>query len=198
MNRYRSLLALVVIGLVAVTAGTGCGKKRPPVVATGQGERGSRTGADRGAGGSERLPSDTGPDVNALEREGASGSDFATSGDPTSESSSPLADVHFDYDSYALSEAAKGTLEKHAGWLQSHRDVKVTVEGHCDERGTVEYNLALGDKRARAAHDYLVSLGVAGDRLSAISLGKERPLDPGHDEAAWAKNRRAHFVVLRR
>ena len=71
------------------------------------------------------------------------------------------------------------------------------VEGHCDERGTVEYNLALGDKRARAVRDHLASLGVPEGRLSAISLGKERPKDPGHDEAAWAKNRRAHFAVSR-
>jgi peptidoglycan-associated lipoprotein len=71
------------------------------------------------------------------------------------------------------------------------------IEGHCDERGTVEYNLALGDKRARAVRDFLVSAGVPEGRLSAISLGKERPKDPGHDEAAWAQNRRAHFAVSR-
>ena len=71
------------------------------------------------------------------------------------------------------------------------------MEGHCDERGTVDYNLALGEQRARAARDYLVGLGVAADRLRVVSYGKERPLDPGHDEAAWAKNRRAHFAVSR-
>ena len=75
--------------------------------------------------------------------------------------------------------------------------MKVTVEGHCDERGTVDYNLALGDQRARAARDYLVSLGVAAERVRVVSLGKERPMDAGHDEAAWAKNRRAHFAVSR-
>jgi peptidoglycan-associated lipoprotein len=196
-HRYASLLGLLALGCLAATAGAGCGHKRAPVVSTSKGGSGSRAGGETGVP-TERLPSDAGPDVNAMDREGARGSDFPSSIDATSESASPLADVLFDYDSYALSEGAKATLEKHAVWLQSHRDVKVTVEGHCDERGTVEYNLALGDKRARAAHDYLVSLGVAADRLNAISLGKERPLDPGHDEAAWAKNRRAHFVVTRR
>ena len=73
----------------------------------------------------------------------------------------------------------------------------MTVEGHCDERGTVDYNLALGEQRARAARDYLVSLGVAAERVRVVSFGKERPLDAGHDEAAWAKNRRAHFALSR-
>ena len=92
---------------------------------------------------------------------------------------------------------ARALLEKHALWLQNHRTARVTVEGHCDERGTVEYNLALGDQRAQAVVSYLVSLGVAADRLKAISYGKERPVDPGHDEAAWARNRRVHFFVTR-
>jgi peptidoglycan-associated lipoprotein len=75
--------------------------------------------------------------------------------------------------------------------------VNITIEGHCDERGTKAYNLALGEKRANAAKEYLVALGVSGSRIATVSYGKERPFDPGHDEAAWAKNRRAHFVVNR-
>jgi peptidoglycan-associated lipoprotein len=105
--------------------------------------------------------------------------------------------VHFDYDRAELSDQARAILEKHALWLQNHRAAKVVVEGHCDERGTVDYNLALGDKRARVAREYLVSLGVAGDRLQTVSYGKEKPLDPGSNEQAWARNRRAHFVVSR-
>ena len=96
-----------------------------------------------------------------------------------------------------LTDEARAILEKHALWLQNHRSAKVAIEGHCDERGTVDYNLALGEQRARAARDYLVSLGVAGDRLTTVSYGKERPLDPASNEAAWAKNRRAHFLVSR-
>ena len=92
-------------------------------------------------------------------------------------------------------DEARSVLEKHALWLQGQRDVRVIVEGHCDERGTVEYNLALGEQRARAVRDYLASLGVAGARLRVVSYGKERPLDPGSDAAAMARNRRAHFNV---
>jgi peptidoglycan-associated lipoprotein len=104
-----------------------------------------------------------------------------------------LEDVFFDYDSAALSGAAKRTLENNAGQLKD-ADANVTIEGHCDERGTIAYNLALGERRAKAAKDYLVSLGVSANRLKIISYGKERPFDPGHTESAWSKNRRAHFV----
>ena len=86
-------------------------------------------------------------------------------------------------------------LESHARWLKRFRSVIVLVEGHCDERGTVEYNLALGERRAMAAYNYLLSLGVAADQLKTISYGKEFPLDPGHTEGAWARNRRCHFVI---
>jgi peptidoglycan-associated lipoprotein len=107
----------------------------------------------------------------------------------------PLADIRFELDSSALSDAARQTLGQHAGWLKAHAGARVTIEGHCDERGTVDYNLALGEHRARAVMEHLVSLGVAAGRLHTVSFGKEKPLDPGSDEAAWAKNRRAHFVV---
>ena len=147
----------------------------------------------------ERAPAqplEEGPDVRAMQGEGAEGTDIAGGALGTGEGG-PLADIHFELDSAALSDEARATLEKHALWLQGHRDVKVTVEGHCDERGTVDYNLALGEQRARAARDYLVSLGVAAERLRVVSYGKERPLDPGNNEAAWARNRRAHFAVSR-
>jgi len=141
-------------------------------------------------------PIDEGPDVRAIGDDYTSGSDLPY-GDPLTGEGGPLEDVHFAYDSANLSDEARGVLEKHALWLQSHRDVRVTVEGHCDERGTVDYNLALGEQRARAARDYLVSLGVAPDRLRTVSYGKERPLDPSGTAEAWAKNRRDHFLVTR-
>jgi peptidoglycan-associated lipoprotein len=133
--------------------------------------------------------------VRSIEGEGASGTDIP--GGAYVGEGGPLADVRFEYDSAALSDEARSVLEKHALWLQGQREVRVIVEGHCDERGTVEYNLALGEQRARAVRDYLASLGVAGARLRVVSYGKERPLDPGSDEAAHAKNRRAHFNVSR-
>lgn len=108
---------------------------------------------------------------------------------------SPLKPVFFDYDSADLSPAAKSALDENAGVLKKFGTWVLTIEGHCDERGTPEYNLALGERRAVAARTYLVALGVAADRLRTVSYGKEFPFDPGKDEAAWAKNRRAHFVI---
>ncbi len=107
---------------------------------------------------------------------------------------SELRTVYFDYDSADLSEDTKAALAANGSWLLSHSDVQVQIEGHCDERGTDEYNLALGDKRAQAVSDFLVSYGVAPDRLTTISYGEEKPTDMGHDESAWAKNRRAEFM----
>lgn len=106
-----------------------------------------------------------------------------------------LRDVNFAFDKYDLSEAAKATLQANANWLQANGSAKVQVEGHCDERGTNEYNMVLGMNRARASFDYLRSLGIAEGRMSTVSYGEELPLDPAHNEEAWAKNRRAHFNV---
>jgi peptidoglycan-associated lipoprotein len=103
--------------------------------------------------------------------------------------------VHFAFDKYNIDPTAAATLKKQAAWLTANPGVKITVEGHCDERGTREYNQALGERRANAARDYLVSLGVAGDRIDTVSFGKERPQDPASSEMAWAKNRRAVSVV---
>ena len=106
-----------------------------------------------------------------------------------------LKDVNYAFDSSALTETAKGILNENASWLKTNADKQVVVEGHCDERGTAEYNMALGERRARAAYDYLRSLGVKETQMSTISYGKELPLDPAHNETAWAKNRRAHFSM---
>ncbi len=108
---------------------------------------------------------------------------------------SPLKPVFFELDSSELSAEAQKTLDDNAATLKKYSTWAVTIEGHCDERGTAEYNLALGERRAIAARAYLVSLGISADRLRIVSYGKEFPFDPGHDEAAFAKNRRAHFVI---
>jgi len=108
---------------------------------------------------------------------------------------SPLKPVFFDLDSDALSADARKALDDNAVLLKRYPGWAVTLEGHCDERGTAEYNLALGERRAVTARAYLVSLGIPADRLRTVSYGKEFPFDPGHDDAAWARNRRAHFVV---
>jgi peptidoglycan-associated lipoprotein len=105
-----------------------------------------------------------------------------------------LRDAYFDFDDASLREDAKAALDGNAKYMESHSGMNVVIEGHCDERGSVEYNLALGEKRARAAKDYLTSYGINASRVTTISYGKERPFDPGHSEESWAQNRRAHFV----
>jgi len=186
-RRTERTAALAVLLLLAACGGG----KRPPALATTPGGEASPTG--------ERpvQPVDEGPDLRAMEGERATGSDLSDWPASFSGEGGPLDDIRFDYDSAALTDAARAALEKHALWLQGHREARVSVEGHCDERGTVEYNLALGEQRARAARDYLASLGVAADRLRTVSFGKERPLDPGTGEESWARNRRAHFAVSR-
>lgn len=193
--RFDRRLTGLVLTLAVLALLPACGKKRAPALASTPGGSGAPAPTET----TERAPAqplDEGPDVRAMQGEGAQGTDLAGSALVSGEGG-PLADIRFDLDSAALGDEARATLEKHALWLQGHRDVKVSVEGHCDDRGTVDYNLALGEQRARAARDYLVGLGVSADRLRVVSYGKERPLDPGNNEAAWARNRRAHFAVSR-
>jgi len=103
--------------------------------------------------------------------------------------------VHFDFDKSNIRPDAAEVLKRKAAWLNENPNVGVIIEGHCDERGTDAYNLALGQRRAEAAKKFLGALGVAATRMETISYGEERPLDPGHSETAWAKNRRAQFVI---
>lgn len=167
------LRVLVAVGLVIALAGVGCSSKKKgagtAVAGAGLGEEGL------GAGSSlERY------------KQGTLGT-----GDE-----GPLKDIHFAFDSADLDEQARATLRDNANWLKDHSQSKAEVEGHCDERGTVEYNLALGTKRASAAKEYLVALGISADRLTTISYGEELPLCHDHNEDCWQRNRRAHFVVV--
>jgi peptidoglycan-associated lipoprotein len=107
----------------------------------------------------------------------------------------PLADIHFEYNDYTVRQEDGGILRSNADWLQKNRDRRVQIEGHCDERGSEEYNIALGAKRAQAAKEYLQTLGIPPDRMSTISYGKELPLCTEHTEDCWAENRRDHFAV---
>ena len=125
-----------------------------------------------------------------------------TAGDPLTRAAiedinkdSPLKPVFFAYDSDVLDDAARKIMADNAEVLKKYATWVVTIEGHCDERGTAEYNLALGDRRAIAAKNYMVTLGIAAERLRTVSYGNEFPFDPGHDEGAWFKNRRAHFML---
>lgn len=103
--------------------------------------------------------------------------------------------IYFEFDSAALTPSAVAVLKDKAAWLKDHPQVNALIEGHCDARGTNEYNLALGERRAESAKAFLVNTGIAPSRLTTVSYGEERPLDPGNNEAAWAKNRRAQFVI---
>jgi peptidoglycan-associated lipoprotein len=104
-------------------------------------------------------------------------------------------DIHFDFDSSVIGETAQAILQAKAEYIRNYPKSAVIIEGYCDDRGTEAYNLALGERRAEAAKNYLVNLGIDASRLTTISYGEERPIDPGQNEAAWAKNRRAHFVI---
>lgn len=111
------------------------------------------------------------------------------------ETTSALKRIHFDFDRYNIRGDAVPILKENASWMKDHPKQRIIVEGHCDERGTNEYNMALGERRAKAARDYLVNLGVSAANLETVSFGEEKPLDPGHDESAWSANRRDEFVL---
>ena len=172
-----ALRACAVLGLCAgLSLLAGCSSPDEAPGLTGDAAAGAPGGADRGISSSD-LPGEPIP---------GSQEDLEVSvGDR----------VLFGYDSSVLDALATQTLDRQAAWLKQYQDVIVTVEGHADERGTREYNLALGDRRANAVKNYLVALDISPDRLLTISYGEERPAEPGHDEAAWAQNRRAVTVV---
>jgi len=109
--------------------------------------------------------------------------------------SSLLKPIHFDFDKYDIRPADTEILKGNSAFLKKFPNVKIQIEGHCDERGTNEYNLALGERRANSTKKYITSLGITADRVSTISYGEEKPMDPGHNEEAWTKNRRANFLI---
>lgn len=187
------LSCLVALGMVA-----SCSKhsSRPPVTTSG-----APPNVDRTTSAPATRPSSPPVETARIEEGDESLSSLS---DPDNISgrtledinaNSPLADIPFEFDSAVLLDPARATLDHHAEWLSRHPTVTLLIEGHCDERGTVEYNLALGERRAAAASAYLASLGVPASRLKTISYGKEFPLDPGHSEDAWSRNRRAHFQI---
>ena len=108
----------------------------------------------------------------------------------------PLQMIHFDFDKSFIRDDAKPVLETNSEWLKKFETIAILIEGHCDERGTEEYNLALGEKRAKSTLDYIATLGIPSERIKIISYGKSQPLDPGHNEIAWQKNRRAKFIII--
>lgn len=168
MNVMRLILFAVLASLLAI----GCAKQPAP----------QPTEAPAMQQQQQQAPADTGVKETEVK-------------ETVSYSVSDLTRIHFDFDSYVLTPSARKTLAQNAEVLKALSGVKIRIEGHCDERGSDEYNLALGERRAQAAMNYLATLGVPTSRMSTISFGEEKPLDPGHNEEAWAKNRRAEFVA---
>lgn len=162
----RSLLSVLILGLSVAL--TGCGSS-----------------SKKASSDSSMSSPDSSSEDSSLE----------LNGDSDSNKAGGLSTVFFEYDSSTLSSSARSTLEGNVSFLKDNTSVEVQIEGHCDERGGVQYNLALGERRAKAVRDYMVAMGVAKSRVTTISFGKERPLAFGHDNSAWGQNRRANFVV---
>jgi len=172
-------VALVLVGILVVSGG--CAKRRNEIQINPEYDD---TESSRRTGQSETTTTDGLPpvDVESILFDKFTG----------------LQPIHFDFDSYALRPDARDILKANAEKIREAPGVIVQIEGHCDERGTQDYNLALGERRALATRDYLMNIGVSGDRLVTISYGEEDPVDPGHNEVAWAKNRRCEFNRGRR
>lgn len=187
---WKFLAFVIAAGLLLATPG--CQKKEISSE-PGYGTASSGAGAGMGGPGSRKGigEQDLG---SARGREGTAGAAGAAIG-AGDRSAFENEDIYFSFDSSSLTPQAQDILRKKAAFLKAHPNVKVTIEGHCDDRGTNEYNLALGEARARAAKAFLTDLGIAASRIATISYGEERPLAKGQGEDAWAKNRRAHFVV---
>jgi peptidoglycan-associated lipoprotein len=187
MQIRRVAGALMVVVMAASISA--CAKKKPPVARPMPAPAG---GQDTTA---ERPPTPPEPVREPSVPPEPPVSDISGSDIDVINKNSPFQPVFFRYDSSEVDADAQKTLNGNAELLKKYSTWVITIEGHADERGTAEYNLALGERRAAAARTYLVSLGVPADRLKTVSYGKEFPFDPGHNESAWVKNRRAHFVV---
>ena len=183
-------MILVALSVFLLAFPTGCGKKEV-VKSTDAGAGMAATPPAEGQAGKEgQIASETVPPGGTQTAMAEAEAGVAA----TMEKPSEFSDIHFDFDQSFIREDAKATLREVADYLKANPAASILIEGHCDERGTAEYNIALGERRAESTKSYLVSLGVKSGALSTVSFGEEKPLDPGHDEAAWAKNRRAHFV----
>jgi len=182
--------AALALALAAVLA-AGCAKKQTVKSGT---ESGAPEAASTAPGAGESTVKEA-PVTEAPPMTAAKEAEAAPGVAVTQEKPSRFEDVHFDFDQSTLRDDGKRICEQVAAYMKSHPHATLVIEGHCDERGTAEYNLALGERRATAVKSYLESLGVPKAAMTTVSFGKERPLDPGHNEAAWAKNRRAHFIL---
>ena len=186
MTTRSAVSILLMLGLTAAA----CGKKAPPVSRPAPPPLASNTAPSRPPAPPEPVAEPT-----VVPPEPVPNDSISSASLDDLNRNSPLKPVFFEYDSAELAAPAQTALTENATVLKKFSSWTVTIEGHCDERGSAEYNLALGERRAVAARTYLMSLGIPADRLRTVSYGKEFPFDPGHDDPAYAKNRRAHFVI---
>jgi peptidoglycan-associated lipoprotein len=191
--RLDRVLRVLLIAVLTVSVFACSKKKVAPQEGFGQGGYGSGSGDTGGAGGMGSGGSLGGDD--ARWRELGLNSEAERQEFKNRSQRFENEDIYFDYDSYALTEPAKKILDDKMQFLKKYPKARVTVEGHCDERGTNEYNLALGERRANSAMQYLSNSGMSTQNLNAVSYGEERPLATGHDESSYARNRRAHFLL---
>ena len=185
---HRSVATFALLSLL-LFAGA-CHHNKPPVARPTPPVAPQPTPTPRSA-----TPPEPVPETQPIPEEPKVTSDLLSGDLDTINKNSPFQPVFFALDSSEVDQSGQQALKTNAAILQKYGSWVITIEGHCDERGTAEYNLALGERRALAAKTYLVSLGIPAERLRVVSYGKEFPFDPGHDEAAWSKNRRAQFVV---
>ena len=191
MSRRRNRLLSVVVVLGAVVLINACGKKQPPVTPPPPPPPPAAQPAPPPPA-PPPAPAPTPPPPPPAPTEAEV---FAKMSLSELNAQKPLAEVFFEYDQSDLSDTARASLQKNSEWLRKWLSTTVTVEGHADSRGTSEYNLALGERRASAIRDYLVSLGVTGTRVNVVSMGEEQPACTEEAEACWRQNRRGHFVV---
>ena len=193
------LVRLAAVLLVVVATVTACSRKKPPVArpTPPPPSAGAGTGTAAPPAPPAPLPEPEPPVASVPVEPSVSSSavDYNARSLDELNRESPLQPVFYGYDSAAVGADMQGTLQKNADIMRQYPSWVVTIEGHCDERGTAEYNLTLGERRAQAARAYLVSLGIPAERIKTVSYGSEFPFDPGKTEEAYAKNRRAHFVV---
>ena len=191
MPRHRLTVLFLAIALAAGGAGSACKKKSPPIARPTPPPPDTDMTANRPPAPPE--PVTEAPPVAVPPEPSVSSADMGSLDEINKKGI--LAPVFFEFDSAEMSSDGQAVLAKNADTMKQFPTWIVSVEGHCDERGTAEYNLALGERRALSVRQYLVSLGIAAERLRTVSYGKEFPFDPGHGESAWSRNRRANFVV---
>lgn len=188
MKRLLAAL-LIVLGIIAVT---GCAQRKVAQAPEQQPPTGITAEERQKAGVAPAEP----PKETVTEQQLAKAQPAAPQPPAEKELPTKIQDIHFDYDKYDIRDDAKPVLKELAAFLSNNRAARVIIEGHCDDRGTDEYNLALGERRATAAKEYLVSLGIPSNRIETVSYGEEKPLCTEGTEECWAKNRRAHFVLV--